>query len=107
MTGVQTCALPIFAPDFHAILRPQYHIFEDHTHVSQAYVMDEHEGKMYIRSTSSRPPNIVSPESPIILTLSLPGAHLIPSSCPASGRFVYVPRNPSHEIVVVDFLKYV
>ena len=95
------------APGFHTILWPQYHIFEDYTHVSQAYVMNDRKGKMHIWSTSSRPPNVISPESPITLTLSLPGALLIPSPSSASGRFVYVPRNPSHDIVVVDFLKYV
>ena len=69
----------------------QYYIFEDHTHVSQADVLNYDESIIHIWSTSSRPPNIISPESPITLTVSLPGAHdfLFPSSCPASGRFVY------------------
>ena len=91
------------APGFQPLLRVQYHIFEDHTHVSQAYVMNDRKGKMHIWSTSSRPPNVISPESPIILTLSLPRVYAITSSCPASGRFVYV--NFSHKIVVLDFLK--
>ena len=38
------------APNFRTILYPQYHILEDHTHVSQT----THEG-IYIRSTSSPP----------------------------------------------------
>ena len=91
------------APGFQPLLRHQYHIFEDYTHVSQAYVMNDRKGKMHIWSTSSRPPNVISPESPIILTLSLPRVYAITSSCPASGRFVYV--NFSHKIVVLDFLK--
>jgi hypothetical protein len=94
------------APDFHTILWPQYHIFEDHTHVSQPYIIDDDEGRIHMRSISCRPPNIL-PESPIILKLSLPGLQVLPSSCSASGRFVYFPEwNNYHEIVVVDFLKY-
>jgi hypothetical protein len=91
-------------PDFYTILDPQYHIFEDHTHVSEVDVL---KNRIYIRSTSS-PPNVISPESPIFLKLSLPGlgALDISTSCPASGRFVYCPRNDYLEIVVVDFLKY-
>jgi hypothetical protein len=107
---INTCQL---APDFHT-LYPRYHILEDHTHVSQAYLMDDHEGMIYIRSTSSPPSNIISSESPIFLKLSLPGveAHsMSTSSCPASGRFVYIPRDDTLEdnleIVVVDFLEYV
>jgi hypothetical protein len=103
---INTCQLTC---NFHTILCPQYqyHILEDHTHVSQVYVMDDHEGKMHIRSMSSRPPNIISPESPIKLTLLLPGAHKRVTSCPASGRFVYCQQNNYREITVVDFLKYV
>ena len=94
------------APDFWTILRRPYHIFEDHTHVSEPYIMDRCEGRIHMLSTSSRPPNML-PESPIILKLSLPGVYR-PSSCPASGRFVYsVEKNNRHEIIVADFLKYV
>ena len=94
-------------PHFSSILYSKYHILEDHTHVSQAYLMNTHEGMVYIRSTSS-PPNIISPESPIFLKLSLPGLATIgiSTSCPASGRFVYFTGSNCHEIVVVDFLKY-
>ena len=101
---INTCEL---RPHFHTILSPKYHIFEDHIHVSQGYVMNADESTMHIRSTSSRPSNIISPESPIFLKLSLPGAYVDPSSCPASGRFVYIPRNNCREIAVVDFLKHV
>ena len=99
---INTCQL---VPDFCTILRPQYHIFEDHTHVSQPYIIDKDEGRIHMRSTSSRLPNIL-PERPIILKLSLPGLRVLPSSCSASGRFVYFPWDHCHEIVVVDFLEY-
>jgi hypothetical protein len=101
---INTCQL---APDFHTILYPKYHILEDHTHVSQAHLVDAHEGMICIRSTSSPPSNIISPERPIFLKLSLPGLGGLrgSTSCPASGRFVYFLGNNFHEIVVVDFLK--
>jgi hypothetical protein len=101
---INTCQL---TSDFYNILRPQYHIFEDHTHVSEGYVVANGIYRIYIRSTSSPPPDIISPESPIFLKLSLPGlrALRISTSCPASGRFVYFPRNTDRQIVVVDFLK--
>jgi hypothetical protein len=96
---INTCQL---TSDFYNILRPQYHIFEDHTHVSEVFVR-HNESCIYIRSISS-PPNIISPESPI---LSLGAPQRISTSCPASGRIVHFPWNNSHEIIVVDFLKYV
>jgi hypothetical protein len=100
---INTCQL---TPDFYTILDPPYHIFEDHTHVSE---VDVTKNRIYIRSTLSPPPNIISPESPIFLKLSLPErrSHEISTSCPASGRIVYFPRDDYNEIVVVDFLKYV
>jgi hypothetical protein len=102
---INTCQL---APDFRTILCPQYQyrILEDHTHVSEVYARKD-ESRIYIRSTSSSPPNIISPESPIILKLSLPGLGALSTSCPASGRFVYFPRDDYFEIVVVDFFNYV
>ena len=96
------------APHFDTILWPKYHIFEDHTHVSQGHIVHDDKDRIwiYMRSTS-RPPNIL-PESPRILRLSLPEVREGPSSCPASGRFVYsVDKNNCNEIVVADFLKYV
>jgi hypothetical protein len=103
---INTCQ---FARGFDSIYEPQYHILEDHTHVSEVHVVKNDESRIYIRSTSSPPPNIISPESPISLKLSLPGlgADDTSTSCPASGRFVYFLRNNYLEIVVVDFLKYV
>ena len=104
---INTCQLTF---DSRAILCPKYHIFEDHTHVSEVYA-NRDDSWLFIRSMSSPPPNIISPESLIFLKLSLPGlgAHWISgsTSCPASGGVVHFPRNNSHEIVVVDFLKYV
>ena len=94
------------APEFWTILCSQSHIFEDHTHVSEPHIIDKDEGRIHMRSTSSRPPNIL-PESPISLKLSLPRVYRL-SSCPASGRLVYsVDENYCHDyIVVADFLKY-
>ena len=43
------------------------------------------------------------PESPIFLKLSVLGVG-ISTSCPASGRIVYFPRDNYLEIVVADFL---
>ena len=87
--------------NFRTILCSQYHIFEDHTHVSEVYVKKD-ESRVCIRSMSSRPPNIISPGSPIFV--NGPIAHRIPTSCLASGRIVYFPRDNDLEIVVVDFL---
>ena len=104
---VNTCQL---APDFPTTLYPQYHILEDHTLVSEVYVEND-ERRICIRSMSS--PKVISPESPIVLKLLVPGLEAHSStSCPASGRFVYFqqqdhPYDDSFEIVVVDFLKYV
>ena len=97
---INTCQL---IPGFRSILCSQYHILEDHTHVSELCVRNN-ECRIYIRSMSSGPN--ISPESPILLKLSLLGVG-ISTSCPASGRIVYFPRSNSHEIIVVDFLKYV
>ena len=98
---IKTC------PVTHGLLNifyPRYHILEDHTHVSEVHVDNCNKSYIYIRSTSSRPPNIISPESPIFLRLSIPGfGHYSTStSCPASGRFVY---GNFLDIVVVDFLE--
>jgi hypothetical protein len=100
---------------FGSILCEDYHIFEDHTHVSEVFIVGD-ESWIFIRSMSPSP-NIILPASPIIVTLSLPSlrALLLSSSCLASGRIVYVPIpclrgswpwNNFHEleIVVVDFL---
>jgi hypothetical protein len=99
--------------------RPQWHLSLCHQHLPTRtrfpqflhYIIPpipyHHKGKMHIRSTSSRPPNIISPESPVILTLSLPERDTNPTSCPTSGRFVYCRQSTSREIVIVDFLKYV
>ena len=99
---INTCQ---FARGLPSIFYPQYHILEDHTHVSEVY-FDPDGSQIYIRST---PPNVISPESPIFLKLSLPGLNVngISTSCPASGRVVHCLRNNPHEIIVVDFLKYV
>ena len=92
---INTCQL-----DFHTILCPQYHIFEDHN-VSEMHVWS-HASRIYIRSMSS-PPNIISPESPKFLTVSLHGLNPsgISTSCPASGRCVYFPQENYRHIVVV------
>ena len=100
---INTCQL---APNFHGIMLPQYHILEDHIHVSEINVFDSYEKEIYIRSTSSRPPDIISPESPIVLKLSIPDIPATPASCPTSGRFVYLPRDNYRTIVVADYLKY-
>ena len=98
---INTCQL---TPGLRSILIPQYHILEDHTHVSEVHVSEvgvtNNDNEIYIRST---------PESPIFLRLSLPGlgALNMSTSCPASGRVVHFAPNNLHQIVVVDFLKYV
>ena len=93
---INTCQ---FARGLHSICSPQYHILEDHTHVSEVDVTND-DSRIYIRST---------PENPIFLGLSLPGlgALHMSTSCPASGRVVYFRRRNYREMVVVDFLKYV
>lgn len=84
-----------------------YGICEDNL-VSLWDIVDPNQCRIQIRPISSHPANIISAGGPIVLNVSLPGTRypLNPASCPASGRFVYLDRNHSHRIAIVDFLPY-
>lgn len=79
-------------------------ICED-THLSCELLERRNRCTLYIRSTSSCHPNIIPPECPIVLQLSLPDTSLFyVESCAASGRFVHSSMCDPRRIVVADFL---